>query len=148
MIEAAGGYRRFQYIAVLLYCGLRVGTGGIRLLAHQFVFQAAPEAFHGRVVIAVPTARHGWLYAGLLHQFSIGMGAALAAMVGVVNQAWRGTVFAFEAVHSLSLYQVKIELTAVRFVARHRGFRHPLGRHPKLSSVPRTRATLSLHAAR
>ena len=39
---------------IFLYCGFRVGPGGVTLMVDQFVFQTAPEAFHGRVVIAVP----------------------------------------------------------------------------------------------
>ena len=44
-------------------------------MVHQFVFQATPEALHGRVIVAVPAARPGWLHAELLHQFLIIMDA-------------------------------------------------------------------------
>ena len=74
---------------IFLYCGFRVGPGGVTLMVDQFVFQAAPEAFHGRVVIAISPARHRRLHAELRHQFLIVMGAVLAAKVGVVNQTRR-----------------------------------------------------------
>src|SRR5471030_198489 len=79
---------------VFLYCCFRVSPGRVALMVHQLVFQAAPEALHGRVVVAVPPARHGWLHAELLHQFLIVVSAVLAATVGVVNQARRGAFVA------------------------------------------------------
>src|SRR5471030_118486 len=72
---------------VFLYCCFRVSPGRVALMVHQLVFQAAPEALHGRVVVAVPPARHGWLHAELLHQFLIVVSAVLAAAVGVMNQS-------------------------------------------------------------
>jgi hypothetical protein len=60
--------------------------GRVATMMHQLVFQAAPEALHRRVVIAVAPARHERLHAELLHQFSIVMCAVLAATVGMVNQ--------------------------------------------------------------
>lgn len=44
-------------------------------LKHQFIFEQSPEAFHGGVAVAVPTARHRWQHAELIEQFSEIMGA-------------------------------------------------------------------------
>lgn len=59
---------------------------------HSFVFQAPPEAFHRGIVITVPFARHGSQHAELLDQFSIIMGAVLAAPIGVMDQSRCGTL--------------------------------------------------------
>ena len=40
----------------------RVGPRGVLLMMNHFVFQAAPEALHRRVVIAVSLARHRRLH--------------------------------------------------------------------------------------
>lgn len=56
---------------VFLYRGRRVGAGRVALMMNQLIFQAAPEALHGGVVVTVPPARHGRLHAELLHQFLI-----------------------------------------------------------------------------
>jgi len=74
---------------VLLDRRCRVGPCGVPLMMNHFVLQAAPEAFHRRVVVAVPLARHGCTHAELSDQFSIVVGAVLAASVRVKNQPWR-----------------------------------------------------------
>src|SRR5471030_333965 len=62
---------------VLLDRRCRVGPCGVPLMMNHFVLQAAPEAFHRRVVVAVPLARHGCTHAELSDQFSIVVGAVL-----------------------------------------------------------------------
>ncbi len=58
---------------IFLYYSFRVGTGAITLMVHQFVFQAGPEALHGRVVVAVPPARHGRQVGKFLVRASLGV---------------------------------------------------------------------------
>lgn len=74
---------------VLLDCRFGVGPCGVPLMINHLVFQAAPEALHRRVVVAVPLARHRCLHAELRDQFAIVVGAILAATVRVQNQPWR-----------------------------------------------------------
>jgi len=45
---------------------LGMGTRFIMLVMCQFIFQAAPEAFHRRVIEAISFARHGCLHAKLV----------------------------------------------------------------------------------
>ena len=62
---------------VLLNGRFRVGPCGVPLMMNHFVLQAAPEALHRRVVVAVPLARHGCPHAELRDQLSIVVGAVL-----------------------------------------------------------------------
>lgn len=62
---------------VLLDCRFGVGPCGVPLMMNHLVFQAAPEALHRRVVVAVPLARHRCLHAELRDQFAIVVGAIL-----------------------------------------------------------------------
>jgi hypothetical protein len=83
---AAGGCRRSR---CTLDWRWRVGSCGVPLMMNHFVLQAAPEALHGCVVVAVPLARHRCLHAELGDQFAIVVGTILAATVRVENQSWR-----------------------------------------------------------
>src|SRR6266571_6865945 len=52
----------------------RIGPCCIPLMMNHFVLQAAPEALHRRVVVAVPLARHRCPHAELRDQLSIVVG--------------------------------------------------------------------------
>lgn len=56
----------------------RIGPRGVPLMMNHFILQAAPETLHGRVVVAVPLARHGGLHAELRDQLAVIVGAVLA----------------------------------------------------------------------
>lgn len=70
-------------------CQFRVSPRRILLMVDQFILQATPEAFHGRVIVAVTLARHGCLHAELREQLAVVVSTILAAAVRVENQAWR-----------------------------------------------------------
>lgn len=59
------------------------------MVMNQWIFEAAPDALHWGIVIAVSCARHGRLHAELLYQFAIVMSTIGAPSVRVVNQSWR-----------------------------------------------------------
>src|SRR5260370_29928592 len=52
---------------------------------HQFAFEAAPEAFHGGVVIAVAAPAHAGHGSGLRQPLPVGSAGALAALVGAME---------------------------------------------------------------
>lgn len=54
-----------------------VSTRGIASMMNYLILEATLEALHRRVVIAVPLARHGSLYAELLHQLPVVVGTIL-----------------------------------------------------------------------
>ena len=65
-----------------------LGAGLEAPVMHQFIFKQS-LAFHGGVVVAVPSARHRWHHAELIEQFSVLMGAILATPIRVVYQSAR-----------------------------------------------------------
>ena len=54
-------------------------------IAEPFAFQAAEEAFHGRVVPAVTCTAHAALHLEQLERFSVLLGGVLGTSVGVVD---------------------------------------------------------------
>ena len=54
------------------------------LIAEPFAFQAAEEAFHGRVVPTVAFAAHATFHLEQFKCFSVSLGGILGASVGMV----------------------------------------------------------------
>jgi hypothetical protein len=86
---------------VLLDRCFRVSPCGVALMMNHVVLQATPEALHGRVVVAVPFARHGSLHAELRYQFPVVVSAVLRPTVRVVDQARSRTLTTHSAPQGL-----------------------------------------------
>ena len=72
---------------------LGLGAGGELAAMHQLALQAAPEAFHDGVVVAVASAAHAGLDAGSGEPLPIRLAGVLATAIGVMDQpaggGWR-----------------------------------------------------------
>src|SRR5579862_5033412 len=69
--------------------GFGLGASGKLTTVNQLAFKAAPEAFHGGVVVAVARAAHAGDDAGLRQPLAVGGTAILNAAIGVMHQAFR-----------------------------------------------------------
>ena len=90
-----------ENLDVLLDRCFRVSPCGVALMMNHVVLQATPEALHGRVVVAVPFARHGSLHAELRYQFPVVVSAVLRPTVRVVDQARSRTLTTHSAPQGL-----------------------------------------------
>ena len=70
--------------------GAGLGVSAEAVMIDQLVFEAAPEAFDKRVVVAVAFAAHGSEQAVLGEQLAIGRAGELATAIGVEDEwcAW------------------------------------------------------------
>jgi hypothetical protein len=68
---------------------------------NHLIFQPTPEALHGRVVVAVPFARHGSFHAVLRYQFPVIVSALLRPAVRMVDQARSQTLTTHSAPQGL-----------------------------------------------
>jgi hypothetical protein len=55
----------------------------------QFVFESAPERFHGGVIVAIAFAAHAGLKAGLAELSAVSGAGVLATAIRVMEEAWR-----------------------------------------------------------
>ena len=61
-------------------------SGGKGVSADQFVFEGAPEGFHGRVVVAVAFAAHGGLDGVFVKSLTKGVAGVLDATIAVEQE--------------------------------------------------------------
>src|ERR1039458_2553044 len=64
-----------------------LGSGFEVAAIHEFMFEGAPEGFHGGIVIAVAFAAHGGNGLGALEGMAIVVAGVLNTAVGVEHQA-------------------------------------------------------------
>lgn len=73
-----------ENLDVLLNRGPRLSARDMPPMMDKFILKRAPETFHGRVVIAVPTARQQCAHAKLRYQSVVGM----STILGAADRAW------------------------------------------------------------
>jgi hypothetical protein len=63
------------------------GAGQEDATVDEFVFEGAPERFHGGIVVAVAAAAHGGDEAALVEEAAIFGTGVLPALIGVMDEA-------------------------------------------------------------
>lgn len=56
-------------------------------VVHELVFERAPEAFHGGVIVTVALPAHGWSHTELIEELPEMRTAVLASLIGMMNDA-------------------------------------------------------------
>ena len=59
-------------------------------IEEEFVFESAPERFHGGVIVAIALAAHAGLEAGAAELGPVDGAGVLATAIGVMEEAWQG----------------------------------------------------------